>query len=146
VNRLTPARALLARAVADGVTPGAQLAVRFPGGAVEHACVGALSYEPGAPAVTPDTVYDLASLTKPFTALALVALGAPLARPLADLLPATRATPAGDATLESLLAHRAGLVHWAPFYRAVAPADAGSSAARRAVLDAVARTPLGAPG
>lgn len=144
--RLAAAGDLLRRAVRDGVTPGAQLAVRFPDGASEHLAVGALTYAPDAPAVTPDTVFDLASVTKPFTALALVRIDAPLARPLGDLLPWSRGLPAGEATLEELLTHRAGLLPWAPFYRAVDPVDAGSPAARRAVLDAVARAPRGAPG
>ncbi len=144
--RLSPARELLLRAVADGVTPGAQLAVRFADGAVERLCVGALSYEAGAPDVTPDTAYDLASVTKPFTALALVRLGVDLDRALGDVLPWARDTPAGGATLDALLSHRAGLLHWAPYHLAVAPERAGTPEARRAVLDAVAREPRGAPG
>lgn len=146
MSRLAPAHELLRRAVADGVTPGAQLSVRFPDGAVEHACAGSLSYEPTSPAVTLDTVYDLASLTKLFTALSLVRLGAPLDAPLASTLPWTRDTPAGGATLDALLSHRAGLLHWAPLFRAVDPERAGTPDARRRLLDAVAREPLGPPG
>ena len=146
MSHLAVAHELLRRAVADGVTPGAQLSARFPDGAVEHACVGALSYAPASPAVTLDMVYDLASLTKLFTALSLVRVGAPLAAPLASVLPWTRDTPAGGATIDALLSHRAGLLHWAPFFRAVDPERAGTPEARRAVLDAAAREPHGPPG
>ena len=142
MSRIAEAHELLRRAVADGVTPGAQLSVRFADGEVAHTCVGSLSYEPASPAVTLDTVYDLASLTKLFTALSLVRIGAPLDATLALVLPWTRAHPAGVATLEALLSHRAGLLHWAPFFRAVDPADAGTPAARCAILDAVASEAL----
>ena len=84
--RLDAARALLERAVADRVTPGAQLSARFADGARESVSVGSLDYGPDAPAVTSRTVYDLASITKVFTALALVRLahreGVDLARPI----------------------------------------------------------------
>ncbi len=148
--RLAAARALLERAVAERVTPGAQLSVRFADGEVQSLAVGALDYEPGSAAVTTGTVYDLASITKVFTALSLVRVADrarfDLSAPLSSLLAWARDTPAGGATLLELLSHRAGLVHWAPFYRAVSPDLAGAPDARRAVLDAVASTPRGEPG
>ncbi len=150
MSRLDAARALLERAVAVRVTPGAQLSVRFGDGYAESFAVGALDYEPSSPAVTTETVYDLASITKVFTALSLVRLadreGVDLARPLDTVLSWTRGTEAAGATLLELLSHRAGLVHWAPFYRSVSAGDAGSVEARRAVLDAVVNTPRGATG
>jgi CubicO group peptidase (beta-lactamase class C family) len=148
--RLDAARALLERAVADRVTPGAQLSARFADGARESVSVGSLDYGPDAPAVTARTVYDLASITKVFTALALVRLahreGVDLARPIAAVLPYAANTPAADATLLELLSHRAGLVHWAPFYRAVRAEAAGTPESRRAVLAALLATPRGPVG
>ncbi len=56
-----------------------------------------------------DTFFDLASLTKPMTAVAFVRTGIPRRTPLGDLLPLAKGTPSEGATLELLLAHRAGL-------------------------------------
>ena len=149
MTSLDAARALLADAVARGVTPGAQLSVRDPSGAVHALAVGSLDYTHGAP-VHRGTVYDLASLTKVFTALAFVRVADrarfDLARPLHDLLPLTRDTPAGEAAVLDLLTHRAGLLHWAPFYQSVRADRAGTREARAAVLDAVARTARGPEG
>ena len=118
MSRLDAARALLERAVTERVTPGAQLSVRFGDGHSESFAVGALDYEPSSPAVTRETVFDLASITKVFTALSLVRLadreGVDLSRSLDTVLSWTRHTHAGGATLVELLSHRAGLVHWAP--------------------------------
>ena len=56
-----------------------------------------------------DTFFDLASLTKPMTAVAFVAAGLPKDAPLAHFLPEVRGTPVADVTLELLFAHRAGM-------------------------------------
>ena len=150
MSRLDAARALLEGAVRDRVTPGAQLSVRFSDGRTESFAVGSLDHDVGAAVVTAETVYDLASITKLFTALSLVRVAhreeIDLDRDLASVLPWTRNTPAGGAKLLELLSHRAGLVHWAPFYRSVSAVAAGSPEARRAVLDAVASTPRGPAG
>ncbi len=79
--------------------------------------------------VTEDTVYDLASLTKPFTAWAAARLahrGAlDLHAPLADILGFTAGTPVGACALDDLLSHRAGLAAWRPLYVGTDPARAG---------------------
>jgi len=51
------------RAVADQAFPGGVLAVGHRGELFVHA-FGRQTYEATSPAVTPDTMYDLASLTK----------------------------------------------------------------------------------
>lgn len=79
---------------------------------------------PGVPA-TVDTRFDLASLTKPFTATLALVLDAPdgpggnttlpLATRIGEVWPA--ADPRlGRRTLEELLRHRSGLQAWAPLY------------------------------
>jgi len=55
-----------------------------------------------------DLVFDLASLTKPMTALAIATAGLRDV-PLERLLPEVRGAWAGGSTLERLLSHRAGL-------------------------------------
>ncbi len=81
---------------------------RFGAGAA-----GRLWPDPAAPAATVATTFDLASVTKPVTALALARLdrGGALGRgeALADALPALAATRSARVPLDLFSAHRAGL-------------------------------------
>jgi serine-type D-Ala-D-Ala carboxypeptidase len=74
---------------------------------------GALSREAGAPLVTHDTPFDLASVTKPFVAVSFARLAKrgkiSLDERLGSVLPDLSNTPVGDCPLELLLAHRSGL-------------------------------------
>ena len=70
-----------------------------------------------------DAYFDLASVTKPMTSLA-VAQAALHKKTLGSLLPAARGTPTEGATLELLLAHRAGLEANLPLF---APLAAGGA-------------------
>jgi CubicO group peptidase (beta-lactamase class C family) len=78
---------------------------------------------PGAPEASIDTVFDLASLTKPVTALTLARLEArgvvSRSETLADVWPAMRNTATSSVPLDLLLAHRAGLIAHNPFYEAL---------------------------
>ena len=99
--------------------------------------------------VDADTLFDIASLTKIFTAsacLRLVARGRlDLDVPLAALLP--RPTPYAGATLSQLLAHEAGFPAWLPLFESVAMETRGTEAARRQILATVLETPpICAPG
>jgi len=91
-----------------------------------------LSGDPGAEAVTLDTVFDLASLTKPLaTTLGLMVLAGrgrlDLATPLGEVLPAPWLPPdKRPLSLRSLLTHRAGLPAWRPFYQEVLAAPASA--------------------
>lgn len=62
----------------------------------------------------PETPFDLASVTKPVTALAAARLAHAgqlrLDQPLQSLLPLTAGTPSADVPLELFMAHRAGLL------------------------------------
>jgi CubicO group peptidase (beta-lactamase class C family) len=92
--------------------------------------------------VVEDTIYDLASLTKPiFTTicLRLVERGAlSLDLKAEQLLADVRGTPGGSATLEQLLCHRAGMAAWGGLYLDV-PHELGSTAARRWIFTEAAR-------
>src|SRR5262249_676679 len=63
-KRFRRAFAVLRGGMAEGAFPGASLAVAPQGKLVALKGLGAFTYEPESPAVTPKTIYDLASVTK----------------------------------------------------------------------------------
>ncbi len=107
----------------QGVYTAAVALVGLKGEVLWQAAVGQVSREPDSPPTSLDTLFDLASLTKPLaTALALMLLAdrglVKLATPLGDILPVPWLPPDKKSlTLQSLLAHRAGLPAWRPFYQ-----------------------------
>lgn len=142
---------LLERAVSDGVTPGAQLSVRWfsPGQSRwvgEDLVAGALAYGPGSPAVRADTRYDLASVTKALFALGALSwahrAGLSLDTPARTLWPESEGHPAGDATLDQLLSHRSELAAWVPLFRETASHEAGTPEARARVLARLLAEPI----
>ena len=138
-------RPLLLDAIASGVTPGAQVAVRHAGDGPTVVALGTLAGGDSAP-VTPGTLYDLASLTKPLTALAAVRLAAAgalaLDEPVGELWPGRFPGAVASLRLDALLSHRSGLPAWVPAYEHVALAECGSAGARARVLDVVAASPV----
>ena len=90
-SQLAPVYALLDRAVAERAFPGGVLAVGHRGQVAVHA-FGKESYDAGAAAVTPETIYDTASLTKAVVTTTLAAMLAESGRldlrgPVARYLP-----------------------------------------------------------
>lgn len=113
--------AALNRAVADGIFPGAVLAVRQGRDRCWVIPAGCLSRDSPSAPVTTSTIYDLASLTKPLatvTALALLVQGGQcrLDDPADSVLPELEGAPVGPATLRQLLTHSSGLPGWRAFY------------------------------
>lgn len=115
-------RTILRTAVDAGVFPGAVLHVRRRGMVWCEAAVGRSAYPPLGTSVTPQTIYDLASLTKPLATTAAILhlvqdetlrLDDPLARHLHEL----HGTAIGEATIWHLLTHSSGLPGWRPFYQ-----------------------------
>jgi CubicO group peptidase (beta-lactamase class C family) len=70
--QLRPAFDVIEKAIADKAFPGATLAVGYKGKVAIHA-FGKLSYDSGAAATVPTTMYDIASLTKVVATTTLVA-------------------------------------------------------------------------
>jgi len=114
---LSAAAAVLENAVHDRVFPGAAYSALIRGEVLSGA-VGRFTYDEGASSVTPDTIYDVASLTKVLatTAMAMVLYERGLLRleePLAEVLPEFVASSDDlrrrDITLRMLLAHSSGL-------------------------------------
>ena len=108
-------REILVSAIEDGVFPAAQAAFGYLDGALVQVSAGRTPKD----AVSDETSFDIASLTKVFTAsacLRLVAAGVlRLDDPLGRWLPGTTSRGLSAVTLEQLLAHEAGLAAWQPF-------------------------------
>ena len=148
-DRWAPLQQLLEAGVSQGVFTAAVALAGLKGELRWQGAAGFLSSDPDAAAVTADTVFDLASLTKPLaTTLALMVLAGrgqlDLAAPLGEVLPAEWIPPdKRPLPLRSLLTHRAGLPAWRPFYQEVLAAPAP---ARPTLLERLAAaTPLEYP-
>jgi CubicO group peptidase (beta-lactamase class C family) len=112
--------------VEQGVFPGAVLLVASHDRIVHHAAYGAATLLPQPEPASADTLYDLASLTKPLTTVTatalLVAQGhLALDDPLARYLPALGQEALRTATVRHLLNHCSGLPAWRPFYLDIVP-------------------------
>jgi CubicO group peptidase (beta-lactamase class C family) len=111
------------RGIADSVAPGAALAVARHGKLVRLRGYGRLDWDPASVAVTPFSLYDIASLTKVVgTATAVMILSSEgllgLDDPVVRYLPEfARGDPRkADITVRDLLLHRGGLPPFEPFY------------------------------
>ena len=112
------------RAVGQGVFPGGQFVVIEGGESVFEVVAGTLSKN-NQGAVTPETYYDLASLTKPLVglnlSLFLVSSGLlDLDRDLAYYLPDLKGHALETVTPAHLLSHTSGLPAWRAFYEELA--------------------------
>jgi beta-glucosidase-like glycosyl hydrolase/CubicO group peptidase (beta-lactamase class C family) len=114
---LKSAYGVLDRAVADHAFPGGVLAVGYRGELLVHA-FGRQTYDATSAAVTPDTIYDAASLTKAVVTTTLVAMQVEAGRlgldlPVARYIPEWNDGPNPEwrrsVTLRHLLTHSSGL-------------------------------------
>lgn len=116
---------VLEAGVAHGVCTAAVLLAGCRGELVHQRALGRQRCHPGSPAVTLNTLFDLASLTKTLaTTLALLVLvqqgRLSLETTLGELLPGTWLPKDKRLlTLTSLLTHQSGLPAWKPFYETV---------------------------
>ncbi len=125
-DRFAAAREVLENAIAARAFPGCAFGV-FAGGEIQVAdSLGRLTYDLASPAVTPDTVYDIASVTKVVATTAMTMLLhqrglLDLDWLLGDILPGfVTGREAGDnsrkVTLRHLLAHNSGLPGYVEFF------------------------------
>src|SRR5215510_1859839 len=107
--------------IANGSIPGAQYVIGENQRIVAEDALGLAVVEPEAIPTTLDTLYDLASLTKPLVTAILVLkmaerqaldLDAPLARYLSEFNDKDKR----EITLLQLLTHTSGLPNWRPLY------------------------------
>jgi serine-type D-Ala-D-Ala carboxypeptidase len=112
---------LLADGLRSGVYPGAVLLVALRGQIKFFEAAGNRSIIPQILPMKKDTIFDLASLTKPLaTTLAIMRLvdkgKIGLDQPLSGIIQTDSLREKKDLTVRSLLCHCAGLRDWAPFY------------------------------
>ena len=109
----------------EGVYSAAVALVGLQGELHWQGAAGRVSRDPASPPATPDTIFDLASLTKPLaTTLALMLLESrglvSLETTLGEVLTAPWLPPdKRPLTIKSLLAHRSGLPALRPFHKIV---------------------------
>ena len=114
--------ALLRSAVADRAFPAAAIEVGRGERILWRDVFGTLTYEPDSPAVTSDTIFDLASLTKVICTATLAMRAVDdgrigLDEPVAGRLRSWRGVDRQGVTIRDLLAHSAGLTAYLPFFR-----------------------------
>jgi CubicO group peptidase (beta-lactamase class C family) len=112
---------LIQTALEDKVFPGGVLLASKKGEVLVREVFGRTDVN-AKTLVSPDTIYDLASLTKPLaTTLAVMHLvdtsSLRLGQTLGDLLPACTGTDKAGITVEHLLAHQSGLPDYRPFWK-----------------------------
>jgi CubicO group peptidase (beta-lactamase class C family) len=117
----------LEKGIAERAFPGCAFGVFANGQVLGIDALGRQTYDADSPAITPDTVYDLASVSKVVATTAAAMLlwqrgGLDLDEPLAELMPGfiigrDPAEKARTITLRMLLAHSAGLPSYLYLYK-----------------------------
>jgi serine-type D-Ala-D-Ala carboxypeptidase len=143
-------------AVDGGVFPGAVLHVRLRGQIVYHQAFGNAALIPAREPARPETIYDLASLTKPLATVTAVlrlvqdgrlSVDDPVQRHVEEL----KGSVLGEATIFHLLTHSSGLPAWRPLYERIAEEDRrapglmGSPGAVKLALSLIKQESLEAP-
>ncbi len=105
-------------AIEGGAIPGCRVLVAYEGLIVHDGVYGTLD---GQNPVKPSSIYDLASITKiATTVLSLMHLEEAgeldVHQPIESYLEELEGTSLGSRTIRDILAHRAGLKSWIPFY------------------------------
>ena len=145
-SRFESAYRVLTDAIAARAFPGCAFGVFAGGEVVLEDALGRFTYEPGSPAVTAGTVYDIASLTKVVATTAItMALEQrgqlDVETPLGTVLPEFLAGRAANdlarrVTLRHLLAHSSGLPGYVQFFRTATTAEALMEACLKLPLEA----------
>lgn len=139
--------------LAAGVFPGAVLLVAHRKKIVLHRAFGWAMITPNRVEMTRDTVFDLASLTKPLVTAAAVARllqqnRLALENPVKKYLPVFSGGEKDQVTLFHLLNHSSGLPAWRPYYEKIikrdkiTPGFLGSNEAKKCVFEMARREAL----
>lgn len=127
MRRIPRISTVLHDAIGHGVFPGAVLRVQCQGEVLCYEAVGVRGTPPYDQPVTVNTIYDLASLTKPLATttavLSLIQAGTlNFEHSVADWISELRASSFAASTIRQLLNHSAGFPAWRPYYERLAPA------------------------
>ncbi len=139
---LADADRVLDRALAARAFPGGVVAVGRDSALVHLRPFGRQTYDAGSPAVTADTIYDLASLTKVVvtTTMAMMLVDEDrldLDAPVSAFVPGFRGDGRETVTVAHLLSHSGGLEWWSPLYKV--------ASGREAFLSRILAMPLAYP-
>ncbi|MDE0343243.1 MAG: serine hydrolase [Deltaproteobacteria bacterium] len=112
------------RGVAEGVAPGMVILVGNSREVLFHRAYGSRALVPTRLPMLPDTVFDVASLTKPIAATTAMMLLARDGRvvlddPVSAVIPEFSEGPKSAVTFRQLLNHTSGLPGWKLYYEAV---------------------------
>ena len=132
--------ALMRLAQSEGVFPGAVLLVSTKGSIIHHQAYGFADLF-SRRVMTTDTIFDLASLTKPLaTALALMILiqrgDISMEQKLGDILPVFKKDKKSTIQVWHLLHHKSGLPDYRPYYKRIEhlPAEKRKQALRNLLV------------
>ena len=151
MDQIDPITRILLEGIQTQVFPGSVLFVRQQGLIRFHRAVGLTSGLPDSHPVQPQTIYDLASLTKPLaTASAILLLVQDglldLATPIDSVLKETEGFPLGQVVVKDVLCHQSGLPWWRPFYQSFPPSFPSDASSRQervmAFLDLILKEPV----
>jgi len=134
-SRFSAVYSILRESISAEAFPGCAFGLLHQGKILLQDALGTFTYERASPAVTPETVYDVASLTKVVTTTAVAMLlhqadrpgRLDLETPLGELLPGfvigrDNSRQARSVTLRHLLAHSSGLPGYVPLFHTSANA------------------------
>ncbi len=151
MHETDPITGILREGIRTRVFPGAVLFVRHKGHIRVQQAIGLTSSHPDSAPVQINTIYDLASLTKPLSTassiLLLVQEGrVSLTQTLGTLLEETKGATLGQASLRDLLSHKSGLSAWRPFFQSFPPTFSSEPDFRlkriQAVLEMILKEPI----
>jgi len=140
---------LMQKAVLDSVFPGGVLLVSKNNAVIILKAYGYANIFTGLE-MTVDTIFDLASLTKPLATtpaiMKLIQQGKlELEQTLKSIIPEFNKTDKGDVSIRQLLRHNSGLPDYVPYYKALsrAPFEKRKSVLRTFLLKEPVRSPIG---
>ncbi|GBD87371.1 esterase EstB [bacterium BMS3Abin03] len=133
---------IIQSAIGDSAFPGAVVLVSKDGKIIYEKAFGHLTYDNTSAAVTKNTIYDLASLTKVIatTTAAMICYDRnlfPLDDPVSKYIPEFAQNGKENVTIKNLLLHNSGLPAYKRFYKQYTSADS--------VINDIYKTPLNNP-